>query len=181
LPDPADRIRVEPKAARGPKRRWTLPPPNRRVVAGAALAAMMIGIVVNAVALQHGRRVDLGLASPAAVGSVRPPRPVPAPRPAGAVPEPPRSAPTTAALASPPKSEDAIADLLRGQASDRRRLTLAAQEALAGLGFQVKTTGALDAPTRKALVSFEKSRHLPISTDVTDKLVHALKAAEAAN
>ncbi len=181
MPDLADRIRVEPRTARAAKKQWALPAPNRRVIAGAGLTAMMIAIVVNAVALQRGRRLELGPA-PAAVASVRPPRSVatPAPTPA-AVPLPPRPAPTTVAAATPPKSEDAIASFLRGQASDKRRLTLAAQSALAELGFAVKTTGALDAPTRSALISFEKAHHLPVSTEITAKLVRSLKTAEAAN
>ena len=139
---------------------------------------MMIGIVVNAVALQHGRRLDLGPLPMAAV-SVRPVAPaaaVPAPSP---IPEPPR--PTMVASANPAKSEDAIANFLHAQTSDKRKLTLNAQGALAQLGFAVKTTGGLDPQTRSALVSFEKSHHLPVSTEITVKLVRALHAAEAAN
>jgi hypothetical protein len=189
LPDASERIRNDPKAAPRAKRGWarSLPPPNKRTVAGAALAAMMIGIVVNAVALQHGRPVELGLApNPAAVAAIRPappPKPVAKPAPAAvaeAAPEPPRPQPQPAAApARPQKSPDAIADFLRAQGSDRRKLTLAAQGALAKLGFSVKATGALDAETRSALLEFEKSKHMPASTEVTAKLVHALKAAAA--
>jgi hypothetical protein len=176
LPDPADRIRVEPRAARAAKKKWAFPPPDRRTIAGAGLAAMMIGIVVNAVALQHGRRLDLGPV-PAAVALVRPaPSVLSAP-----VPEPPRPSPMAVASANPPKSEDAIANFLHAQTADKRRLTLAAQGALAQLGFAVKATGALDPPTRAALASFEKSHHLPAWTEINAKLVRALRAAEAAN
>lgn len=169
---------MEPNAARATEPRWTMPPLDRRMVAGAALAAMMIGIVVNAVALQHGRRLDLG-PDPAAVASVGPPRapatPVVAPSP---IPAPSQLLATTEDLAT---SEDSIANFLHAQTADKRRLTLAAQASLAQLGFAVKSTGAMDAPTRKALVSFEKSHHIAVSTVITAKLVHSLKVAEAAN
>jgi hypothetical protein len=144
---------------------------------------MMIGIVVNALALQHGRRVALA-PNPTAVAAIRPPAaPAPAPvaRPPAPVAEPPtpepRPAQTTLALAHAPKSGDAIADFLRAQAPEKRRMTLAAQEALAKLGYPVKATGALDSQTRAALREFEKSHRLPASTEISAKLVRALKAA----
>ena len=100
--------------------------------------------------------------------------------PAAAAPVPaPRPSPTTLALAHAPKSGDAIADFLRAHGPDRRRLTLAAQDALGRLGFAVKATGTLDAQTRSALREFEKSRHMPVSGEITAKLVRTLKAAAA--
>ena len=184
MPDASERIRIDAKAAARPKpRRFAARlPTNKRVIAGAALAAMMIGIVVNALALQHGRRVDLGLPpDPAPLAAIRPsPAPVavaPAkPAPVVAEAEPPPRPPVRAA----PKSADAIADLLRTQSPDRRKLTLAAQGALAKLGFTVKATGALDGETRSALLEFEKSHRLPASTEITAKLVHTLKTAAQA-
>lgn len=179
MPDPADRIRVEPKVARGkpaPVRRFAraLVPKSKRGVAGAALAAMMIGIIVNAVALQHGKRLDLG-----PIAAVTSPAPAPA---ATAAPAPvaPAPRPSTLAMAHTPKSGDAIADFLSTQGSDKHQLTLSAQKALAKLGFSVKPTGALDAATRNALSEFQKSRHLPASTDITAKLVKTLHSAAKA-
>ena len=181
MPDAAERIRLEPKAAGAVTVRLALPPLDRHMVAGAALAAMIIGIVVNAVALQHGRRLDLG-PDPSTVASVGPSRtaatPVAAPSP---VPELPQLLASPDDLASAPTSQDAIANFLHARTADKRKLTLDAQGALAQLGFAVKGTGALDAPTRKAIISFEKSHHLPLSTIITAKLVHSLKAAEAAD
>lgn len=208
MPDVADRIRLEPKIRVEPKIRmeprgrsepksqgkpkaqrrgklaWlrALAPKKKSTVAGAALAAMMIGIVVNALALQHGRRIALAPA-PTAVAAIKAPAPAVAPvvrppAPAVEVPTPePRPAPTTLALARAPKSDDAIADFLRAQAPQKRRLTLAAQEALAKLGFSVKATGGLDAQTRGALREFEKSHHMAASNEISAKLVRALKAA----
>ncbi len=157
-------------------------PRKKSTIAGAALAAMMIGIVVNALALQHGRRLALAPV-PAVVAAVKPKVAVVAPvvrLPAVAEEAPtpePRPAATTLALARAPKSDDAIADFLRTQAPDKRRLTLAAQEALARLGFSVRATGTLDSRTRGALLEFEKSRHMAASTEISAKLVRALKAA----
>lgn len=179
MPDVADRIRPEPKAARRAKPGWAraLAPKKKSTVAGAALAAMMIGIVVNALALQHGRRLALA-PDPTAVAAIKP-APTPVVRaPAHAVETPtPAPRPTVVALARAQKSDDAIADFLRAQAPEKRRLTLAAQEALVKLGFSIKATGALDAQTRSALREFEKSRHMTASTEISAKLVRALKAA----
>jgi hypothetical protein len=180
------KARLEPKGPKAAKAGWApaWAPRKKSTIAGAALAAMMIGIVVNALALQHGRRVALAPV-PVVVAAVKPLAAVPAPAvrsPAVAAQEAPtpepRPAPTTLALARAPKSDDAIADFLRAQAPDKRRLTLAAQEALAKLGFSVKATGALDSRTRSALLEFEKSRHMAASTEISPRLVRALKAAK---
>ena len=191
MPDPGDRIRIDPRPARAkpaPARHWAraLAPRSKRSVAAAALVAMMIGIVVNALALQHGRRVEFA-ADP--TGSIHPPAPAPTPAattvasapPEAPAPTPPnRPTPTPVALAHPAKSADAIADFLRSNGADKRRQTVAAQTALAKLGFSVKPTGALDAETRNALAEYEKKRHLPASTQITAKLVKTLTAAAAA-
>jgi peptidoglycan hydrolase-like protein with peptidoglycan-binding domain len=79
------------------------------------------------------------------------------------------------------KPADPIADLIRGAGPDTRRLVSAAQGALAKLGFSVKATGAIDGNTRSALAEFEKARHLPVSSEITPKLVKTLNAAVAAN
>ena len=187
MPNAADRIRAEPRPARsapGAARKYmrALMPTSKRSLAAAALVAMMIGIVVNAVALQHGRRIELG-PEPAATAFVRPPA-SPVAKPLAtelAPPTPPaRPAPTTVAIAHPQKPGDAIGDFLRTQAPDKRKITLTAQGALAKLGFAVRPTGALDADTRSALAEFEKSRHIPVSTELTAKLVKTLTAAAAA-
>jgi peptidoglycan hydrolase-like protein with peptidoglycan-binding domain len=163
----------------------TLAPKTRRGFAGAALLAMMIGIVVNAVALQHGRRPELPL-DPGPMASVKS-QPAVAPTPASTVAAatvaatPARPAPTTVALARTPKAADPIAELLRSSSGDNRRLVTAAQGALAKLGFAVKATGTVDANTRSAIAEFDKSRHLPVSTEITPKLVKTLTSATSAN
>ena len=197
MPDAADRIRVEPRSPAAkrvkaqPSRAWmrafrALAPKTRRGFAGAALLAMMIGIVVNAVALQHGHRVDLP-PDPGATAYVKPQAALaPAPASTIAAAASARSAeaaptPPTVAVARAPKAADPIAELLRSSSGDNRRLVSAAQGALAKLGFAVKATGAMDANTRSAIVEFDKSRHLPVSTEITPKLVKTLTAATSAN
>lgn len=185
MPDAADRIRTEPArprakaAAPAPARNWAraLKPKSKRTVAGAALGAVMIGIVVNAVALQHGRRVAPA-PDPGPLAAV-----APAPPPPAAAPEPsrPSPSPTPVAAAHAPKSADAIADLLKVQGGDKRKLTLAAQNALAKLGFDVTPTGTIDSDTRDALHKFAKKHGLPASAEITPKLIKTLNAAVAAN
>ena len=114
---------------------------------------MMIGIVVNAVALQHGTPDRVSRPTPPPGASSRPPS-----APARSPPRPPRRrsrgarAGADARRARRRRRNPAtpIANFLRAQGPDKRALTLAAQEALAKLGFAVKPTGALDAATRKA-------------------------------
>ena len=184
MPKAADRFRVEsapraPVRLRMPAFVRALAPRSRRGVAGAALVAVMIGIVVNAVALQHGRRVDPA-PDPGPVAALRAPAhaPVAAPTPVAApspAPEPPRPSPLAVARAE--KAEDPIASLLRGQGADKRKLTLAAQTSLARLGYSLKATGALDADTKTALTAFEKAHKLPVTNEITPKLVKSLSAA----
>lgn len=199
MPDAADRIRVEPRSPAAkrvkaqPSRAWmrafrALAPKTRRGFAGAALLAMMIGIVVNAVALQHGHRVDLppdpgatAYVKPQPAAALTPATTVAAATSAPAVEPLPRPTPPTVAVARAPKAADPIAELLRSSSGDNRRLVSAAQGALAKLGFAVKATGAMDANTRSAIVEFDKSRHLPVSTEITPKLVKTLTAATSAN
>jgi hypothetical protein len=179
LPKAADRFRAEfkpraPARLRVPAFVRALAPRSRRGVAGAALVAVMIGIVVNALALQHGRRIDPA-PDPAPVAAVRPLPPVAAMRPLPPAPVPaPRP---SAVVAHAEKGEDLIAGLLRAQGTDKRKLTLAAQNSLARLGYPIKATGALDADTKSALAAFEKAHKLPLTNEITPKLVKSLSAA----
>ncbi len=77
-----------------------------------------------------------------------------------------------------PRAADAIGDLLRGEApADSSRLVVAAQSALAKLGYSVKADGAQGAATDQALREFEKAHGLPISTEITPRLVKQLNSA----
>lgn len=184
-----------------------LMPARARSFAGAALAATMVGIVVNAVTFQHARHPNpLFAASPPAAAPVAvasppeaAPPPVADPAPAAAsAPAPARSAPPSSFASSGPpappirpsgfaatsqaiasrRSADPIADILReGVNKDSRRLLATAQSALIRLGYPIKTGGAPGADISAALREFEKSHGLPVSTEITPRLVKLLEAA----
>ena len=161
-----------------------------RTIAGAVLAAVLTGIVVNALVLQKARRAapsfaaskppisDLQTAAPgpAAVQSAplvaQPPaRPVDLGATVDSIPVP------------PARSSDPIRDLLRGDAGhgdaakESARLTVAAQNALIKLGFAIKADGVAGASTDQAIQQFERAHGLPQSTEITPRLVKQLAAA----
>jgi hypothetical protein len=158
-------------------------PAGARGYAVAALAAMMAGILVNALTLQHARHPSPFFAvSP-------PPRPPMAvknsPEPASSLSEPPATVPPAppprpARLGAAnesvplPRTADPIADIIRaGGNKDSQGLIATAQSALVKLGYPIKT----GANTAAALRDFEKAHGLPISTEVTPRLVKLLNAA----
>ena len=213
MPEALARVRhdaVLSRAARGTSRRRAVLalallrrvlPARARGWAVAALMAMMAGIIVNALTLQHARHpspfftVSPPMAPLAAKNSAepasRPPfTPVAAknsPEPASSLSEspatappapPPRPAGLGAATESVPlpRTADPIADIIRaGGNKDSQRLIATAQNALVKLGYPIKT-GAPGADTAAALRDFEKARGLPISTEVTPRLVKLLNA-----
>jgi peptidoglycan hydrolase-like protein with peptidoglycan-binding domain len=79
---------------------------------------------------------------------------------------------------SAPPAPDPIAELLAGEtSSDASRLTLAAQTALAKLGYPVKPDGKEGAATEQALREFERAHGLPPATEITERLVKQLTQA----
>jgi hypothetical protein len=72
---------------------------------------------------------------------------------------------------------DQIGALLRGKLDDGSRLVRAAQIALAKLGYAVKSDGAEDGATRRALRHFERARGLAPTTEISPELVKQLMAA----
>lgn len=215
MPEALARVRhdaVLSRAARGTSRRRAVLalallrrvlPARARGWAVAALAAMMAGIIVNALTLQRARHpspfftVSPPIAPVAAKNSPepasRPPfTPVAAKNsaePASSLSEPPPTAPPAppprpAGLGAAnesvplPRTADPIADIIRaGGNKDSQRLVATAQNALVRLGYPIKTGGAPGADTAAALRDFEKARGLPISTEVTPRLVKLLNAA----
>lgn len=170
------------------ERARSLPP---RFYIGAILSALLAGIGVNALILQRERhpaplfqRPAQTIAAPAPVATPLPPTPPVAvaretPAPAAVSPPPARPASTDAA----PRAPDAIGDLLRGgeAPADNARQIMAAQTALAKLGYAVKADGTQGAATDQALREFEKAHGLPISTEVTPHLVKQLSSAARAS
>jgi hypothetical protein len=155
-----------------------------RGYAAAALTAALVGIVVNALALQHARHPAPFFARPPVVATA--PAPTPAAVPAQAAAE------TTGAPAAPTPparpvqlgggaasgGDDAIADMLRAdQEQEAQKRLAAAQAALVKLGYVVKADGEPSAATSTALRDFERAHGLPPSNEVTPRLLKALTGA----
>jgi Putative peptidoglycan binding domain len=159
-----------------------------RTIAGATLAAVMTGVIINALALQKSHR---GAPPPAplvapAVALIAPPA-----QPATASGE---SAPIMVAPPSRPPDHgagaetsagrtDPIRDLIRGDSGPKdleaKRLTLAAQTALIKLGFAIKADGLAGASTQQAIQQYERAHgYIPLG-EITPKLVKELSAAAA--
>ena len=163
-----------------------------RYYLGAALFAALVGIGVNALLLQRERHPAplFGFAAP------KPPSAAPAPAP------PPPQKPTSTEDTAPPAQSSAALPPARPAESRRRaspqgpirspncwqgnptamrsRLTLAAQTALAKLGYPVKPDGKEGSATEQALREFEHAHGLPPATEITERLVKQLTAAARA-
>jgi hypothetical protein len=162
-----------------------------RYYLGAALFAALVGIGVNALLLQRERHPAplFGYAAPKVPSAAPAPAPPPPQKPtstediappaqSSAALPPARPAESTGS--SPPGS-DPIAELLAGEPrGDASRLTLAAQTALAKLGYPVKPDGKEGSATEQALREFERAHGLPPATEITERLVKQLTAAARA-
>jgi Putative peptidoglycan binding domain len=182
-----------PRADRGMIRRLVgraLALPARAYV-GAAFSALLAGIGVNALLLQHERR-PAPLFTPAHRHvSTAPSKPAPVRATAStdaapdaslqAAPAPPPSPAKSTGGDAPVRPPDPIGDLLRGESpADQSRVVLAAQSALAKLGYPVKADGVEGAATEEALRDFERAHGLSIGTEVTPHLMKQLTAAARA-
>ena len=159
-----------------------------RYYLGAALSVALIGIGVNALLLQRERHPAplFGFAPPKLPAAAPPPEPAPPQKPVtteGNAPPAqspealPPARPAEAAGSSPPAS-DPIANLLAGAThNDNSRLVLAAQTALAKLGYAVKPDGKEGAATQQALREFEHAHGLPPATEISERLVKQLTLA----
>jgi hypothetical protein len=160
-----------------------------RTIAGAALTAIMTGIIVNALLMQKERR-STPFFAPARPASVVVETPAPPPRATTTIVE---SAPPVAqppvrpahlgatgdgAPVPPARSGDSIRDLLRGDAAkDSAHLTLVAQNALIKLGFVLKADGVAGASTVQAIEQFERAHGMAPTGEITARLVKQLSAA----
>ena len=71
------------------------------------------------------------------------------------------------------KRTDSIADLL---GTSKQKIT-AIQRALADFGYgQIKPSGVMDAETRAAIEKFERERRLPVTGNVSERVVRELAA-----
>jgi type IV secretory pathway VirB10-like protein len=163
------------------------------MIAGAVLAAVMTGIIVNAMLLQRSHRLAAVEPSAAQIAAAKAPAtasPEPATAPANieAAPAPalPPARPADLgalieATAAPTRSADPIRDLLRTDSNARdgeaKKLTIAAQTALIKLGFSVKADGVAGVSTQQAVQQFERAHGLASTGEITPRLVRQLTAA----
>ena len=199
MPEASARLRSDPTLAGRPRpaagrrsvavvaaalRRLSATP--ARGYAAAALTAALVGIVVNALALQHARHPAPFFAHAPIVAAPRA-DPGPGARPsrrrtvrsAPAAPTPP-ARPVQLGGAAASGGDDAIADVLRAdQEQEAQKRLVAAQAALVKLGYVVKADGEPSAATSAALRDFERAHGLPPSNDVTPRLLKPLTAAAA--
>jgi hypothetical protein len=172
----------------------------------AIFGALLCGILVNAIALQHGRHPAplFGRRARASASRTLEPIPAPPPRPTSFA-SVPVAAPAPAETSNPtpaPRKEEArrarqdeigaligenvpharrneIGELIKEsipQGRHTERTVTAVQKALRKLGFQVKATGDLGVATRQALEKFERDRRLPISSELNPRVIHVLAA-----
>jgi hypothetical protein len=189
---------IEADAERGLVMRILLHSP-KDVIAGALAFTAVSAIIANALFLQAGRHPAPMFGSVVVMPAVAPANPRPRPRPVeadAAQPEPkpaePRAADplanlvkTTGAVpvvpgavprppASIPVSSHSDAGAISG--AGLRRVA-AVQRALTEYGYgQLKPTGTAGSDTQAAIQKFERARKLPVTGQVSDRLVHELTA-----
>lgn len=196
------RMRGDPVLSQGPVARPSVETLRRRlarrlkavptrVYLGAALSSVIIGIGVNALILQRERHpapffrpatLADSSAAPAPAAPL-PPQLASADRATSAAEVSPASPPVRPDTVdgSPSRAADPITDLLREEArADVARLTVAAQTALVRLGYPVKPDGNEGVTTQQALRDFERVHGLPLSTEITPRLVKQLVTAARA-
>jgi hypothetical protein len=157
-----------------------------RTIAGAALAAVMTGVIINALVLQKSHRSAPPVPASTA-GLVAPQSPAP---PASAevapivVAPPSRPIELGSAAEGSAARTDQIRDILRGDSGakegESKHLILAAQTALIKLGYAVKANGVAGASTLQAIQQYERTHgYIPLG-EITPKIVKDLTAAAAA-
>jgi hypothetical protein len=199
----AKTVAIEPEPERGLAMRILLHSP-KDMVAGALAFAAVSAIVANALFLQTGAHpapmfgsvVALPAAGPAPAGLLPRPRPVEASiKAADPLPSEPKPAELKAAdpltnlvkaTTAPPAATSTIArppapipnaprnDVIAGVGSHR---VAAVQRVLTEYGYgQLKATGTIGADTQAAISKFEKDRKVPVTGQMSDRLVRELTA-----
>jgi hypothetical protein len=180
-------VAVDADAERGLAMRILLHSP-KDMIAGVLAFAAVSAIITNALFLQAGRHPSPMFGSVVALpatGSVA--SPLPRPRPVDAMT---RSAEPSPADPKPaePKAADTLANLVKStgapsvapsntaQAAGSRRVA-AVQRALTEYGYgQLKPTGTVGSDTQAAIQKFERERKIPVTGQVSDRLVRELAA-----
>jgi len=155
----------------------------RDTIAGAVAVIAVLAIIVNALFLQAGRHPSPMFGSTIVLPQTpAPPRvaavpteaasPLPLPRP--------RPSESDAPLVEQPKSDDPVGNLVSATsipAADSSRVA-AVQRALTEYGYgQIKPTGTIGADTQAAIQRFERERKMPITGQMSDRLVRELALA----
>jgi hypothetical protein len=170
-------------------------------IAWAVVAALMTGIVLNAVVLQSARHPSPLFGTPITIAPLaapaETPKPVPRPAATSAAPAPaqpalPVAVPTRA-VAIPrdgepavAKAADPIGEMLRASpahpsanapvspsAIDATRILLV-QKALIKLGYVVRPDGVMGATTRQAIEKFERERGWPPHGELTPRVLREI-------
>jgi hypothetical protein len=196
----ANAMALEAATARGRVMRILLSSP-KDTLAGALAFAALLAIIVNALFLQAGRHPAPMFGSVVMLPEASPASPLPRPRPveASARPEvaPPESKPAEPRAADPltnlvratseapvatsnvPRPPAAVPVASHNEAavnSDSRRVA-AVQRVLTEYGYgQLKPTGTVNADTLAAIQRFERQHRIPLSGQVSERLVHELSA-----
>jgi len=154
--------------------------PRDSIAIGAAVVAVL-AILVNALFLQAGRHPSPMFASTVAPPQISAPpkvaavatetaNPLPKPRPSEA-----------AQPAETPRSDDPVGNLVRTTsmpAPSSSARVAAVQRALTDYGYgQIKATGTIGADTQAAIQRFERERKMPITGQMSDRLVRELGIA----
>jgi hypothetical protein len=178
-------VAVDADAERGLAMRILLHSP-KDMIAGVLAFAAVSAIITNALFLQAGRHPSPMFGSVVALpatGSVA--SPLPRPRPVDAIT---RSAEPSPADPKPAESKaaDTLANLVKStsapsvtpsntaQVAGPRRVA-AVQRALTEYGYgQLKPTGTVGSDTQAAIQKFERERKIPVTGQVSDRLVREL-------
>ena len=179
-------VAAEPE--RGLILRVLLHSPKDTLAATAALAAV-VAIITNAMFLQAGRHPS-PMFSAATVSQVPAAAPVSAPlprvrpveaearvadKPAELVPAPAAKPSTAAAMPRPPAAVPATKNDPVGDLIVSTRRVAAVQRALTEYGYgQLKPTGVVGTDTQAAIQKFERDRKMPVTGQLSDKLIRDL-------
>jgi hypothetical protein len=200
----AGAIAVEPAAERGLAMRILLHSP-KDMVAGAVAFAAVTAIITNALFLQAGHHPSPMFGTVVAMPPAELPLPRPRPvevitRPAEVLPLEQKASEQKVLepKAAEPKAPDPLGNLLKttgappagasnvprppapiptaGPTVGSRRVA-AVQRALTEYGYgQLKPTGTIGSDTQAAIQKFERERRIPVTGQMSDRLVHELAA-----
>ena len=169
------------KQERGLLLRLFLRNPRDMIAVGAAVVAVL-AIIVNALFLQAGRHPAPMFGSTVTLlPASAPPKitaaatetinPLPKPRPSDA----------DAPVVPMPRADDPVGGLVRATsqpAPSSSSRVAAVQRALSDYGYgQLKPTGTIGADTQAAIQRFERERKMPITGQMSDRLVRELGLA----